>query len=358
MKRVLITGTILTVVAVSTGAYSFFKGKPSELSAGGTLEARNVNVGSKAGGRVRAVFVSEGDSVDAGQILVTLEDTEFWARLVQARGRVEEARENLAKLRRGSRPEEIEEARAAAGDAQEPGYRMYEVERAMADLQKARADSRDAERTLERDRRLAEDGVISQQQLDDTRARKEMAQAQVASMQGTLSATQARVNEALATQRKLERGSRPEDIGAARAALTAAEGLLQEQEAMWEERQVKAPAAAHVEVLDVRPGDLVLPYTTVAKLLEADQLYVVVYVPETEIGKVQVGQVAAVAVDGFPNQNFRGYVEQIRQKAEFLPRNVETFEEREHEVIGVKLRVHNQDNKLRVGIHANVRFLH
>ena len=118
---------------------------------------------------------------------------------------------------------------------------------------------------------------------------------------------------------------------------------------------MRSPADAVVEVLDLRPGDLVPANAPVARLLEADQLYLMVYVPQSQIGHVRVGQSAEIRIDAF-EESFRGVVEQIRQQAEFLPRNVQTKEEREHQVIGVKLRVENPGNKLRAGISADVRF--
>ena len=138
--------------------------------------------------------------------------------------------------------------------------------------------------------------------------------------------------------------------------MTAAEGDVQQAEAQYAEREVRAPTAASVEVLDIRPGDLMPANAAVIKLLEDNQLYVMVYVPEAEIGQVHVGQKAQVKVDSF-NQNFDAVVEQIRQQTEFLPRNVQTREERQHQVIGVKLRVANPEGKLRAGVHADVQFL-
>jgi multidrug resistance efflux pump len=108
--------------------------------------------------------------------------------------------------------------------------------------------------------------------------------------------------------------------------------------------------------MDIRPGDLLPANATLAKLLEADQLYVMVYVPETEIGLVHIGDTAEVSVDSFPNTTFPARVEQIRQQAEFLPRNVQTTEERVHQVTGVKLRVDNSSSLLRAGVNAAVRF--
>jgi multidrug resistance efflux pump len=94
----------------------------------------------------------------------------------------------------------------------------------------------------------------------------------------------------------------------------------------------------------------------VAQLLEADQLYLMVYVPETKISSVGVGQTAQLHVDSYPTQTFQARVEQIRQQSEFLPRNVQTKEERVHQVIGVKLRVENSDNRLRAGVSADAEF--
>jgi multidrug resistance efflux pump len=118
---------------------------------------------------------------------------------------------------------------------------------------------------------------------------------------------------------------------------------------------VLAPAQATVEVLDVRPGDLIPQSTAVATLLERDQLYVRIYVPETQIGRVKVGQKAELRVDSFPGEAFPAEVEQIQQKAEFLPRNVQTVEERAHQVFGVKLRVRDSGGRVRAGMAADVK---
>ena len=159
---------------------------------------------------------------------------------------------------------------------------------------------------------------------------------------------EARYRQTQATLEKFEHGSRPEDIAAARAALAY-------DEARYRERQVVAPSAATVEVLDVRPGDLIAPNTPVATLLERDQIYVRIYIAETEIGRVHLGQKAEIHVDSFPNQAFSGSVEQINQQAEFLPRNVQTREERVHQVFGVKVRIDDSSRRVRAGMAADVK---
>lgn len=110
-------------------------------------------------------------------------------------------------------------------------------------------------------------------------------------------------------------------------------------------------------MLDLRPGDLVAAGGTVARLLEAGQLHAMVYVPVTELNRVWLGQSAELRVDVFPDAVFQARVAQIRQQAEFLPRNVQTREERVHQVIGVKLHVDDPERRLRAGVSAEARFL-
>jgi multidrug resistance efflux pump len=163
-----------------------------------------------------------------------------------------------------------------------------------------------------------------------------------------IAAAKARYEQAQATLEKFERGNRREDVASARAAFAL-------DEARYRERQVVAPSNATVEVLDIRPGDLIAPNIPIATLLERDQIYVRIYIPETQIGLVHVGQKADIRVDSFPNQVFNGVVEQINQQAEFLPRNVQTREERVHQVFGIKVRIDDSSHRVLAGMAADVK---
>ena len=349
-KKIAIIVAILVVSSLSV-AFARRSRSTDPLVASGTLEARNINVGSKVGGRVRQVLVREGDRVQPDQLLVVFDSAEIEGQMLQAQGRVTAARASLEKMVRGSRPEEIAEANAAS-----QGFREAELAQARADLERARADEANADRELRRTEVLTEAGAMSQQSLDNARDRVRAAHALVNSQLNAVAAAEGRLNAAKAVADKTQRGFRSEDIAAARADLTLAEGQLKEAEARWAEREVRAPAAAIIESMDLRPGDLLAANSPVAQLLEADQLYLTVYVPETKIGAVRIGDAAQIQLDTFPGQSFSARVEQIRQQSEFLPRNVQTKEERVHQVIGVKLRVDNPDNRLRAGVSADVQF--
>lgn len=370
-KRILF---VLALLGVSLCVLGFTIAKPSSnsLEGSGTVEARNIRVGSKVGGRISDVRVREGEQVKAGQILVTFDEQELLAVLEQARGTAARAHASLERLERGSRPEEIAEVRAAMAVAaasleqMRNGYPSEQIAQAKEDVERARADATNAEKAFRRLEPLTEGGVVSQQRRDDAETSWKMATARLRGTEQRLAelqrgyraeeiaAADARHQQAVAVFQKTERGSRAEDVAAARADVEQAEGALREAEARYRERQVIAPADAVIEVLDVRPGDLVAPNSPIATLLEIDQVYVRIYVPETQIGRVRVGQAASVRVDSFPKQVFPAKVVQINQQAEFLPRNVQTREERVHQVLGVKLTIGDGHGRIRPGMAADI----
>jgi membrane fusion protein YbhG len=360
MKRKHLLIPLVLAAAGAVGAYSMgWFHHDDTLQGSGTVEARNIRVGSKISGRIDKVLVREGDSVEAGQVLITFDDKELKAALEQSRAAAEKAR-------RGFRVEEVAEARAAAAQAKadyelrKNGYRQEDIDAAQADLDRATADEIRTHLDYQRYDALAQKDLVSKQQRDTAEANWRMALAQKQAAQQKfdelkrgyrpeeIASAEARYRQAQATYEKYLAGSRREDIDLSHAAMTY-------DEARYRERQVLAPAAATVEVLDVRPGDLIAPNTPVATLLERDQIYVRIYIPETLIGRVHLGQKAAIRVDSFPNQVFSGTVEQINQQAEFLPRNVQTREERVHQVFGVKVRIDDSSHRVLAGMAADVK---
>jgi HlyD family secretion protein len=106
-----------------------------------------------------------------------------------------------------------------------------------------------------------------------------------------------------------------------------------------------------VKVGDVLPGN-----REVATLLVTGHLWVRVYVPEPWLGHIAIGEHVRVRVDSFSGKDFDGVVEQINRKAEFTPRNVQTVADRVQQVFGVKIRLPNNDERLRAGMAADVYF--
>jgi HlyD family secretion protein len=304
-RRIVLLAVLVLVAAAAFWAFKLRK-RDDDLVLSGSIEARDVQVGSLVGGRVTAVHVDEGASVTAGQPIVTLEPDLLDAQVREQESRVAQARARLALALKGPRSEEVA---------------------------RARADHENAERERRRLELLMKEGIVARQTYDDA-------------------ATAAKTR--LETLQELQRGNRPEEIEAARAAVDEAVRHLEYLHRQRQETVVKAPAAGVVQSFDLRPGDLVAPNAPVATLLEPDQLWVRVYVPETRLGLVRVGQRADLTVDSFPKRAFPGKVVEISPRAQYTPRNIQTLDQRSDQVFGVKVNVEPAP-ELKPGMAALVR---
>ena len=242
----------------------------------------------------------------AGQPLVTFETDLADAQVREQEAAVSQAAANLGLVLKGPRGEERARARAEWENAERERRRM-------ADLRK--------------------EGIVARQDYDDAATKAEVARK---------------------AYEELEHGSRPEDVAAARAAVDREEQRLRYLRRQREETVVKAPAGGVIQSLDLRPGDLVPANRPVASILEPSQLWVRVYVPEPRLGLVRVGQEAAISVDTFKGREFPGRVVEIRDRAEYTPRNVQTVDQRSEQVFGVKVAIDGAP-ELKPGMAALVR---
>jgi multidrug resistance efflux pump len=363
---------VLVVAAVGYGGYRAYDARrPYEWS--GTIEARTISVGSRAGGRVKEVLAREGDRVQPGQPLVVLEPGDLEAQRLAAKGQLAQAEAALERAKAGARPEEIEQAKARAATAtaaleeSRAGTRREQIAQAKARLVAAQVLVDKAQLDAERERALVKSGAVSQAEADNAETALRGANAQRDALKQVLDELEngvrreeiaqaaARAKEAQANARLVEAGSRIEDIKAAEGSVLAADGRLKSIEVMIEELVVKAPRAARVETLDLRPGDIIGPNAAAAILLEDDQLYVRIYVPETRVGLLKIGAQVPVTVDSFPSRSFSGIVEHINSVGEYSPRNLQTADERADQVFAARVGLREGKDDLRAGMAAFIQ---
>jgi multidrug resistance efflux pump len=301
---------LLLLAAAGFAGWWFFLRRPADprLVLSGSIEARTAQVGSLVGGRVRTVHVDEGAAVAAGQPLVTLEPDLLDLQIGEQRTQVESQKAVLARTRIGPRTEEQRRNQIA--------WRAAETNR-------------------KRQEALWKSGVISRQEYDNAVVAEQSARQ---------------------TLEEGQRGGTREDVEVSRQTLAGAEQRLAYLERQKQELVVTAPAPGVIEAMDLRPGDLVAPNQAVATILENDQLWVRVFVPEPQLGLVHIGQPVAVQVDTFPHRSFPGRVVEIRQQGEYTPRNIQTPEQRSDQVFGVKVRI-DPSPELKAGMAATVRLL-
>jgi HlyD family secretion protein len=345
----------------------------------GTVEARTIQLGSKAGGRVAKIAVKEGDRVTAGQILVQLEPGDWPAQLAQAEAQLAQSEATLDKLKAGARPEEIEQAQARAQTAQAAlqeavtGSRPEQIAAAKARLAAAEVAVEKAQKDAERMHKLKDAGAAVPADVDNADIALKSAIAQrdatkdqyeevkAGSRHEQVAQAKARANEQVASERLITAGSRVEDIRVAEAQVKGARGRVDQIKTMLDELAIKAPAdgakgwSARVEALDLRPGDIIAPNSTAVTLVENDQLYVRIYVPETQLGHVAVDQKVPIEVDSFPDQTFQGKVEHINAIGEYSPRNLQTADERANQVFATRVGIVTGTDKLRAGMAAFIK---
>jgi RND family efflux transporter MFP subunit len=225
--------------------------------------------------------------------------------------------------------------------------------------------------------RLHEGQMIAQLEAPELRARRELAAAQIDTAIHDADAQAAQLeflrSDAKRQQDLLKRKvvspndaeravsaakTQEKSLEAAQMKINQARAQLADIDAQLKEMQVLAPSESILEVLNVKVGDILVPpfNQEVATLILPQHLWIRVYVPEPWLGLIKIGDQARVRVDSFPGKDFPGVVEQINRQAEFTPRNVQTVEDRIKQVFGVKVRLPNNDDRLRAGMAADVYF--
>lgn len=366
---------ILVVVVLATlgyGGYRLWQARlPYEWS--GTVEARTIEVGSRTGGRIKEILKHEGDSVQPNEPILALEPGDLEAQRLMAQAALDQTRANLDKLIAGARPEEIDAARARANtatalfDQARVGTRTEQVNAAAARLRSAQVSVDKAQLDANRQHQLGASGAASRADVDNadialraTTANRDAANDQLTELRNgsrkeELEQAAGREREARANLKLTVAGTRAEDLKAAQAQVDAAQGRLDQVKVMIDELVIKAPRAARIESLDLRPGDILAPNASAATLLEPDQLYVRIYVPETLLGHLAVGQTVPVSVDSFANKTYAGTVEHINGVGEYSPRNLQTADERADQVFATRVGLHEGQGELRAGMAAFIR---
>jgi len=297
------------------------------LSASGYIVAHHkISVNSKVTGRVAWIGVEKGDKVKEGQVLVRLEDQEFRAMYVQARGAWESAKARLAAAEHGSRPEEIQQADH--------------------NLSEARATAANDKITLDRNKELFAQGVVSKQALDDAQARYD--------------ADQQRANSLEQSFRLSKIGPRAEDIDRARADVLQAQGQMDYAKSQLDATVIRAPVTGTILDRTAEKGELVTsqfasaaaggPQGSVVSLADLNDLQVELDIAQADFSRLGPTQKGIVTTDAYPDKQYDGQIAQISPEAN-----------RQKATVQVKVQVLNPgkypDVQLRPEMNATVRFL-
>jgi len=317
----MMTLVLVVIAAAGTTWWLVSRDRPRrDLVLYGNVDLRQVELAFNDSERIAAVLVQEGDRVKRGQVLARLDTGRLEPQVAQAEATAAAQRQAVERLRNGTRPQEIAQARA--------------------NVESAEADATNARGQYVRRKTLAANSVVSQQDLENARAVLGVAEAKLAVNQKALDLSVA--------------GPRKEDIGQAEAELRADEAQWAFLRQQLADAQLVAPVDAVVRTRLMEPGEMASPQKPVFSLAVTDPKWVRAYAAEPDLGKLHTGMPASIVVDSFPDRRFAGWVGFVSPVAEFTPKTVETDELRTSLVYEVRVFVKDPSDQLHLGSPATV----
>src|SRR4030095_13501490 len=328
----------------------------------------------------------EGQPVKAGEVLARLSADELVQRVNQLQAALDAAvsqvrqQQGTVRVRRDVVEGQIEQARGeaqasrVAADRVREGLRPQEVRVAEAELAQAEAQLTQSRADVERTSNLFKEGVVPRQQLDAAQAElrsaegareaanQRLALAREGSRRQEIAAAEARAETAQAGVNVAQAGRTDVDIQrAALAAVQAREKELRAQldaaKTQWGYTEIRSPLDGVVLTKNVEAGEFVNPGTPVVTIANIDDLWMNIYIPETQTGLVKLGQNVRVTVDSFPGESFKGKITVVSAESEFTPKTIVTQEERIKLVYRTKVSLENTQQRLKPGMPADAEIL-
>ena len=387
-KRLLIIPAIVLVAVISFFIYNRLKmgEKSPRLLISGNIEATLVKISFKISGRISKRLVDEGDRVIQGDLIAKLEDRELIDQKNRAGASLETAQQRMASLlltiekEEKTSADEIQQAEAGLRAAQIRltqllnGSRPQEVEQARAEVEQAKAELEKAEKFMERSKYLFERKVVSAQDWDTNRTAYEVAAARYRNAQeryglvkegprkeeieqAMAEVERAKASLSLAHSKRLQVKVLRQDLETQKALIKEARASLEVALRQLEYSEVFAPVSGVVLIKSAEEGEYLSPGATVVTIADLDHPWLKGYVDETDLGRVKLGQKVRIRTDTFPNKTYEGKVSFISSEAEFTPKQVQTQKERVKLVYRIKVDVDNPKGELKPGMPADGEIL-
>ena len=325
MKKVVIPIAVIGVVGALAGGVLLRRssGDGNSVRVSGNIEVTELELSFKIPGRVEQRFLDEGQGVEKGACVAVLETADLAAEAAMREAELRAAESNLADLESGSRPSEIDAAKARLVSA-------------MADRDRLESEFRSAQQLLQ-------NKVISDEEFTHRK--------------GVFEAAAARVREAAEQLKLTEEGPRRDQVSLARAKVEQAKAALELAQIRLGYAKITSPVSGVVLSKNVEPGEYVAPGTPVVTVGEIEKPWLRAYVNETDLGRVKLGQEVRIKTDTFPDKRYEGKISFIASQGEFTPRNVQTEKERVKLVYRIKVDIPNPRHELKPGMPADAEIL-
>lgn len=356
----------------------------STIQVSGNIEATTIDVAFKISGKIDKRLVDEGDIVKEGQLIATLEHKDLLAQKAKAGATLETARSRLPALEKNidyqdqATTQEISQAQAAVENAQArlqqllDGSRPQEIQSAKAGVDQALADMEKKKADMDRAKKLYQDKYIAAQDWDAAKTAYDMAVAnykkaqenydlvvegprkeEIAAGRAQLEQSQAALR--LAKTHRIQIDVLKKELATARGQVKEAASALEVIQTQIEYSNLYAPTSGVVLVKNAEPGEFVVPGGAVVTLGQIEKPWLKAFINESDLGRVKLGQKVSVTTDTYPGKEYPGKVTFISSEAEFTPKNVQTAKERVKLVYRIKVGLENPQNELKPGMPADAQ---
>jgi HlyD family secretion protein len=306
---------IVIVLIAAVGGYlawkEFFSSAlpPGIASGNGRIEAVEIDIASKIAGRIKEIYVDEGDFVTAGQVVARMDTAQLEAQRRQAQAQFHRAQIG------------VDTAKSLV--TQRNAEKTAEV--AVVAQREAELDA--AESKFKRSAELVKTNVVSQQTLDDDRASKEGAVAAVGAAKAQLAASEAAISSAEA------------QVVDARAAVDAAKAAIDSITADIDDSTLRAPRDGRVQYRVAQLGEVLSAGGRVLNMVDLSDVYMTFFLPTAEAGQVALGAEVRLVLDAAPQYIIPAKATFVADVAQFTPKSVETEEERLKLMFRIKAQI-------------------
>jgi len=384
-KRIALAAALLALAIAGAMAWRWWNAKPGQvLTASGTIEATEIHLSFKVSGRLIERPIDEGSRVERGTLIGRLESEDLEADVDRLRQSLQSTETLLPLLRTAITQQEqltasrIGQARASLVSREEflaqlrAGSRRQEIREAEALVRRAKANLDNAEADYKRMESLYEKQLIAQQQRDTARTAYQVATQEYEAARERLDmvkegprpeeirraeadVTQARASLIEAQAGELDVVSKKQQLATLEANVRRDQAALAVAQAQLGYTVLESPQAGVVLRKHVEPGEIIAAGTPVVTIADLKNIWVKIYIPEPQLGRIKLGQSAEVTTDSYRGKVYRGKVIFINSEAEFTPKNIQTPEERVKLVFAVKIGLENPNQELKPGMPADVK---
>lgn len=311
-KRLLI---VLAVMVACGGGYLAWQrigasALPDGFAKGnGRLEAVEIDIAAKAAGRLRDIFVHEGDFVTAGQPLAMMDTLVLEARKRQAEAELRRARIGIETA--NSQVDQREAERNAA---------LAMIEQREADLDVVAGK-------LARSEQLIRSNAVPQQVLDNDRAAERGARANLSAAQAQLAASKAAIGAAKAK------------VIDAEASVDAAKAAIESIETDIADSTLRAPRDGRIQLRVAQPGEVLAAGGRVVNMVDVSDVYMTFFLPTAQAGRVAIGADVRLVLDAAPQYAIPAKASFVATVAQFTPKTVETAEERQKLMFRIRANI-------------------